>query len=284
MAKKSALGRGLSSILADIDEVYEKELGSSDNKIEEIDIDLITPNPYQPRKKFDNQALEELANSIKEYGLIQPIVVLKKDEFSYVLIAGERRYRACKLLNKEEIKAIILNVEDIKLRELALIENIQRENLNPIELAHSYKELLDIHNITQEKLSDIIHKSRSQIANTLRLLNLNDNTQNLIIEGKLSQGHAKVLVGLDKEDEKTIVDTIIGQKLNVRDTEKLIKNFKNSNFNEKSEKKLSQIDPMLQNLHTKFLSLGFKSCIKNSKIIISFDDEAKIKKLLQILA
>ncbi|MFG5142582.1 ParB/RepB/Spo0J family partition protein, partial [Campylobacter lari] len=145
-----------------------------------------------------------------------------------------RRFRACKLLGKEQIKAVVLNVDDIKLRELALIENIQRENLNPIELAHSYKELLEIHDITQEKLADLIHKSRSQIANTLRLLNLNEQTQNLIIEGKISQGHAKVLVGLEKEEEKMIVDTIIGQKLNVRDTEKLIKNFKNTNQLEKN--------------------------------------------------
>ncbi|EAJ6190790.1 ParB/RepB/Spo0J family partition protein, partial [Campylobacter lari] len=234
MAKKSALGRGLSSILADIDEAYEKELGSNEGRIEEIDIDLISPNPYQPRKNFDIQALEELAGSIKEYGLIQPVVVFKKDEFNYILIAGERRFRACKLLEKEQIKAVVLNVDDIKLRELALIENIQRENLNPIELAHSYKELLEIHDITQEKLADLIHKSRPQIANTLRLLNLNEQTQNLIIEGKISQGHAKVLVGLEKEEEKMIVDTIIGQKLNVRDTEKLIKNFKNINQLEKN--------------------------------------------------
>lgn len=282
MAKKSALGRGLSSILADIDEVYEKELGSNEGRIEEIDIDLISPNPYQPRKNFDTQALEELAGSIKEYGLIQPVVVFKKDEFDYILIAGERRFRACKLLEKEQIKAVVLNVDDIKLRELALIENIQRENLNPIELAHSYKELLEIHDITQEKLADLIHKSRPQIANTLRLLNLNEQTQNFIIEGKISQGHAKVLVGLEKEEEKMIVDTIIGQKLNVRDTEKLIKNFKNTNQLEKSTNSNKQYQSII-NLKEKIESLGLKVNAKDLKITINFENEDEAREFLKIL-
>ncbi|EAK5888975.1 ParB/RepB/Spo0J family partition protein [Campylobacter lari] len=282
MAKKSALGRGLSSILADIDEVYEKELGSNEGRIEEIDIDLISPNPYQPRKNFDTRALEELAGSIKEYGLIQPVVVFKKDEFNYILIAGERRFRACKLLEKEQIKAVVLNVDDIKLRELALIENIQRENLNPIELAHSYKELLEIHDITQEKLADLIHKSRPQIANTLRLLNLNEQTQNLIIEGKISQGHAKVLVGLEKEEEKMIVDTIIGQKLNVRDTEKLIKNFKNINQLEKNTTSNKQYQSII-NLKEKIESLGLKVNTKDLKITINFENEDKVREFLKML-
>lgn len=282
MAKKSALGRGLSSILADIDEVYEKELGSNEGRIEEIDIDLISPNPYQPRKNFDTQALEELAGSIKEYGLIQPVVVFKKDEFDYILIAGERRFRACKLLEKEQIKAVVLNVDDIKLRELALIENIQRENLNPIELAHSYKELLEIHDITQEKLADLIHKSRPQIANTLRLLNLNEQTQNFIIEGKISQGHAKVLVGLEKEEEKMIVDTIIGQKLNVRDTEKLIKNFKNTNQLEKNATSNKQYQSII-NLKEKIESLGLKVNTKDLKITINFENEDKVREFLKTL-
>ncbi|ECP5270692.1 ParB/RepB/Spo0J family partition protein [Campylobacter lari] len=282
MAKKSALGRGLSSILADIDEVYEKELGSNEGRIEEIDIDLISPNPYQPRKNFDTQALEELAGSIKEYGLIQPVVVFKKDEFDYILIAGERRFRACKLLGKEQIKAVVLNVDDIKLRELALIENIQRENLNPIELAHSYKELLEIHDITQEKLADLIHKSRSQIANTLRLLNLNEQTQNFIIEGKISQGHAKVLVGLEKEEEKMIVDTIIGQKLNVRDTEKLIKNFKNTNQLEKNTSPNKEYQSII-NLKEKIESLGLKVNTKDLKITINFENEDEVKEFLKTI-
>ncbi|MPB16697.1 ParB/RepB/Spo0J family partition protein [Campylobacter lari] len=282
MAKKSALGRGLSSILADIDEAYEKELGSNEGRIEEIDIDLISPNPYQPRKNFDIQALEELAGSIKEYGLIQPVVVFKKDEFNYILIAGERRFRACKLLEKEQIKAVVLNVDDIKLRELALIENIQRENLNPIELAHSYKELLEIHDITQEKLADLIHKSRSQIANTLRLLNLNEQTQNLIIEGKISQGHAKVLVGLEKEEEKMIVDTIIGQKLNVRDTEKLIKNFKNTNQLEKNTSSNKEYQSII-NLKEKIESLGLKVNTKDLKITINFENEDEVKEFLKTI-
>lgn len=284
MAKKSALGRGLSSILADIDDAYEKELGSREGQIEELDMELISPNPYQPRKYFDEQALEELASSIKKYGLIQPIVVLKKDEFAYILIAGERRYRACKLLKKEQIKALVLNVDDIGLRELALIENIQRENLNPIELAHSYKELLEIHNITQERLAEIIHKSRSQIANTLRLLSLNKDTQELIVEGKITQGHAKVLVGLNNEDEKMIVDTIMGQKLSVREAEKLIKNFKTSSHLDTKKSNFKKIVSVnMQNLKDKINQLGLSAEIKNLSITIKFETEEEIQELLKKL-
>lgn len=209
-------------------------------------------------------------------------MVFKKDEFDYILIAGERRFRACKLLGKEQIKAVVLNVDDIKLRELALIENIQRENLNPIELAHSYKELLEIHDITQEKLADLIHKSRSQIANTLRLLNLNEQIQNLIIEGKISQGHAKVLVGLEKEEEKMIVDTIIGQKLNVRDTEKLIKNFKNTNQLEKNTSSNKEYQSII-NLKEKIESLGLKVNTKDLKITINFENEDEVKEFLKTI-
>ncbi|MBW1389332.1 chromosome partitioning protein ParB, partial [Campylobacter jejuni] len=209
--------RGLSSLISDMDTVYNKELGFDKNQSTMIEIDQISPNPFQPRKNFDQEALDELANSIKEFGLIQPIIVFKKNN-KFILIAGERRLRAVKALGKKEILAFIADIDENKLRELALIENIQRENLNPIELANSYKDLMQVHKITQENLAELIHKSRTQITNTLRLLNLDIRTQELIASGKISQGHAKVLVGLDQKDEKMLVDSIIGQKLNVRDT------------------------------------------------------------------
>ncbi len=208
--------RGLSSLISDMDTVYSKELGFDKNQSTMIEIDQISPNPFQPRKNFDQEALDELANSIKEFGLIQPIIVFKKNN-KFILIAGERRLRAVKALGKKEILAFIADIDENKLRELALIENIQRENLNPIELANSYKDLMQVHKITQENLAELIHKSRTQITNTLRLLNLDIRTQELIASGKISQGHAKVLVGLDQKDEKMLVDSIIGQKLNVRD-------------------------------------------------------------------
>lgn len=273
--------RGLSKLIGNIDEVYSKELGLDKNQVSEIAIDKIQINPFQPRKHFDKESLDELANSIKEYGLLQPIVVLKKDTNSFILVAGERRLRASKILGWKKIRAFVADVKEEKLRELALIENIQRENLNPIELAYSYKSLIEEHKITQENLAHIIHKSRTQITNTLRLLNLDEKTQELISEGKISQGHAKVLVGLEKDDEKAIINSIIGQKLSVRQTEKLVQNLKNKtkpsfqNDVEFSED-LVRVKKILENY-------GFKCKNKKEKLTIYLTNADKIKKLLEIL-
>jgi ParB family chromosome partitioning protein len=234
MAKKGGLGRGLGDILEDIGSNYESQFNeviesdTSGDLVAEIDVELIDPNPYQPRKHFDKEKLQELSDSIKRHGLLQPIVVISLDD-RYILIAGERRLRATKLAKLETIKAIVAQVDldEVRLRELALIENIQRENLNPIELAESYKELLEVHNITHEELSNIVNKSRSQITNTLRLLNLDSYVQESLISGKISQGHAKILVGLPEKEQKVLVDTISGQKLSVRELEKLVSKVKN---------------------------------------------------------
>ena len=242
-----ALGRGLGDILSEVEEAYEKdlsdiggsfELEARGARVEELLLESISPNPFQPRKHFDEQSLKELSQSIIEHGLLQPIVVIEKEE-GYLLIAGERRLRASKLANLTHIKAIIADVkiDEIRLRELALIENIQRENLNAIELAHSYAELLEVHNITHDDLSLVVHKSRSQITNTIRLLNLSLYVQNFLIEGKISQGHAKVLVGLDEPTQKIIIDSVIGQKLSVRETENMVKRYK-ENIESKPVKRL----------------------------------------------
>lgn len=215
---KRALGRGLGAILEDVESSYNKELegGNAENLIIEIDVDKIEPNPYQPRSNFDKEALRELSDSIARHGLIQPIIVIQKDD-SYVLIAGERRLRATKLLGERKIKAVVADIKSQNLRELALIENIQREDLNPIELAKSYKELIGEYRITQEELADIIKKSRVQITNTLRLLSLCDEVQDAVSADKISQGHAKVIVGLEKADQILALNTILGQRLSVRD-------------------------------------------------------------------
>ena len=228
---KQKLAINLEDMLADVNSAYKDDdildyFGVSSDVVEEIEIAKISPNPYQPRKNFDEAALKELSESIKRHGLIQPIIVIRKDD-GYMLIAGERRYRATKMLEENKIKAIVADLKSQNLREIALIENIQRENLNPIELANSYKELIDEYKITQEGLANIIHKSRTQITNTMRLLLLSPVTQRLLQEDKLTQGHAKIIVGLSPEDEKTVVDTIIGQKLSVRETENLVKKIKN---------------------------------------------------------
>lgn len=269
--------RGLSSLMGDVGEVYSRELGLDKNQVSLIEISKITPNPFQPRKTFDEVALNELANSIKEHGLIQPIIVLKKND-SFILVAGERRLRATQILGKENILAFVSDSDESKLRELALIENIQRENLNPIELANSYKDLIEVYNITQENLAELIHKSRTQITNTLRLLNLDPKTQDLIASGKISQGHAKVLVGLDKEDEKVLVDSILGQKLSVRDTERLVQKVKNKENTEDVE-----FENSMQNLKQALNKLGFVSKNNKKELIIRLDNIEKIKKLTEIL-
>ncbi|HEB9416555.1 TPA: ParB/RepB/Spo0J family partition protein [Campylobacter coli] len=269
--------RGLSSLMGDVGEVYSRELGLDKNQVSLIEISKITPNPFQPRKTFDEAALNELANSIKQHGLIQPIIVLKKND-SFILVAGERRLRATQILGKENILAFVSDSDESKLRELALIENIQRENLNPIELANSYKDLIEVYNITQENLAELIHKSRTQITNTLRLLNLDPKTQDLIASGKISQGHAKVLVGLDKEDEKVLVDSILGQKLSVRDTERLVQKVKNKENTEDAE-----FENSMQGLKQALNKLGFVSKNNKKELIIRLDNIEKIKKLTEIL-
>lgn len=276
MAKRKALGRGLEALLGDATEAYSKELGFDLNGVEQIDIALIETNPFQPRKHFDEQALNELAQSIQEYGLIQPIIVLKKSANSYILIAGERRLRATKMLGNTDIKAVVLDTDESKLRELALIENIQREDLNPIELALSYRDLIEALSITQEELAKYIHKSRTQITNTLRLLQLDERTQQLIVEGKITQGHAKILVGLNKDDEKMAVDTIIGQKLNVRDTEKIIQKMKKHNQFESFDEHWQSEFKALQE-HLSKLNIPYK--IKNSQITLHLHSIDKIKEL-----
>jgi ParB family chromosome partitioning protein len=284
-----ALGRGLGDILSEVEEAYEKDLSGIDSfdleqagdRVEEIHIDDITPNPFQPRKHFDEKALQELSDSVKEHGLLQPIVVIEKED-GYLLIAGERRLRAHKLAKLATIKAIIANVDidEIKLRELSLLENIQREDLNSIELANSYAELIEVHEITHDELSSIVHKSRSQITNTMRLLNLSLYAQKKIVSGKISQGHAKVLVGLDEKKQKIVIDSIIGQKLSVRDAEKMVKRYKDTDSVVLPSSKRSILTSYEEELET---LLPFKHKIKAKSIEISLTNDKDIKNFLTFL-
>nr|WP_314166154.1 ParB/RepB/Spo0J family partition protein [uncultured Campylobacter sp.] len=280
---KRALGRGLGAILEDVESSYNKELegGNAENLIIEIDVDKIEPNPYQPRSNFDKEALRELSDSIARHGLIQPIIVIQKDD-SYVLIAGERRLRATKLLGERKIKAVVADIKSQNLRELALIENIQREDLNPIELAKSYKELIGEYRITQEELADIIKKSRVQITNTLRLLSLCDEVQDAISADKISQGHAKVIVGLEKADQILALNTILGQRLSVRDTENLVKKLKDKTKprDKKSRGGFENFRPELLKLKSKLDKFG-KISIKDRKISIEFNEILQISEFLK---
>jgi len=278
--KSQKLGRGLDALLGEIDEAYENE-GTQNDSILEIPLKDIRPNPFQPRKSFTEESLQELSDSIKNHGLLQPIVV-KEDIDGYILIAGERRFRASKLAKLKEIRAIVLNTNEEKMREFALIENIQREELNSIELAEAYEELIKLHNITHEALSTMIHKSRTHITNTLRLLLLSDKTKKALLEKKITAGHAKVLVGLDNKTQQLMVDSIIGQKLSVRDVEKMIKlnKEKNNTQEENIEPSAPSVLYNFSKLKTKFHNLGIDYKINNNKVTLSFSSEKELENFL----
>ena len=224
-----ALGRGLGELLGEVESAYESSTRNSKSGVNKINVSSIKVNPNQPRKIFDEEKLKELSESIKEHGLLQPVVVIENEDNTYTLVAGERRLRAHKLAEIDKIKAIIIDADELKLRELALIENIQRDDLNVIELAYCYAQLLNEHNITHEELSKKVFKSRASITNTLRLLQLNSYVQQFLATDKISAGHAKVMIGLTSDEQKMVADSIVGQKLSVRETEKLVKELKEKN-------------------------------------------------------
>ena len=276
-----ALGRGLGELLGEVETAYGKSAGNSNNGVKKIEVSLIKPNPNQPRKIFDEEKLQELSYSIKEHGLLQPIVVVEDEDGTYTLISGERRLRAHKLANIEEIKAIIVDEDELKLRELALIENIQRDDLNIIELAFCYAQLLNEHNITHEELSKKVFKSRTSITNTLRLLQLSSYVQQFLATDKISAGHAKMMIGLTAEEQKKICDTIIGQKLSVRETEKLIKDLKEKDSPKlKKEKVTNSYNITNLKSFTEFLKNDkIKAKIDKNSIKIEFNSQEDIDKI-----
>ena len=279
--KSKKLGRGLDALLGEIDEAYDNE-GTHNDTILEIPLKEIRANPYQPRKTFDESSLFELSESIKKDGLIQPIVV-SEDIDGYILIAGERRFRASKLAKLKEIKAVVINSDEKKMRQFALIENIQREDLNSIELAIAYEELLKLHKITHEELSVMIHKSRTHITNTLRLLQLSAKTQKALIEKKITAGHAKVLVGLSEKEQQLIVNSIVGQKLSVREVENIIKNMKTSKQPAEVQTTKETRSYNFKNFKEKFSQLGVKYKISKNKVVLEFENEDEISEFLSHL-
>ncbi len=275
--KKAALGRGLDALLGEVGEAYENE-SSTQNSVIEIPLENIEPNPYQPRKHFSEESLKELADSIKKDGLIQPVIVVEDGIEGYILVAGERRFRASMLAKMESIKAIVLDISKEQMQQYALIENIQREDLNPIELAQSYEALIKLHGVTHEELASIIHKSRTHITNTLRLLNLSKNTQEALVQKKINAGHAKMLVGLDEKDQTTMVNSIVGQKLSVREVENIIKRMKQSrNEAKKPLKKEKESKHLyLMDLYAKLKEMGIKSVVSSDKITLEFDNQEQV--------
>ena len=272
---KKGLGRGLSSLIG------ETKVVTSINK---LSLSEIKPNPHQPRKDFDKENLQDLTNSIKERGVIQPIIVRKSSsgDSKYEIIAGERRWLAASKAGLHEIPVVITDVDDLKSLEFAIVENVQRHDLNPLEEAQGYKRLIDEFSYDQEKVSKFIGKSRSYITNCLRLLNLPLDVLKLIEEKKLSFGHAKILVGL--ENAFFVANKIIEKKLSVRQAENFVRIFK-----KKPEKGNILKDPNIKNLEMSISEkTGLKVLIKNEKknkgtITFSYHDNDQLNKIIDII-
>ncbi|MDC3005755.1 ParB/RepB/Spo0J family partition protein, partial [Pelagibacteraceae bacterium] len=235
MNKENKLGMGLGALLSSSD--HKNEIG---NGIQKINISQILPNPSQPRKKFKDEELKELSYSIKNQGLIQPIIVKPTTDKQFQIIAGERRWRACQLNGMHEVDCVIKDLDDTNILEAALIENIQREDLNVIEEANAYKGLINIKNINRDDLSKLIGKSSSHVSNILRLLELDQKIQEMVINGDLSMGHARALIGVPDAINKA--KEIIQKKLSVRQVEKITSKFKKN-----KEKKILK-DPNIVDL------------------------------------
>lgn len=276
--KKQALGRGLSALLKDpendIKTATDKNADKVVGNIIEIDLDHIEVNPFQPRSNFNDESIKELATSIKELGVIQPITVRKLGFNEFQLVSGERRYRASKLLGLETIPAYIRIANDQESLEMALVENIQRQDLDPIEIALSYQRLIDEINLTQEKLSDRVGKKRSTIANYLRLLKLDPIIQTGMRDGFLSMGHGRALVNIEKkQDQIALYEKIISNNLSVRDTESAVKDYHAKDDASKEVKKPVQKDPAV------FVRKGIKELtdVLSVKVDIKASDKAKGK-------
>ncbi len=275
MSKAKALGRGLEALLGEMGDAYENELPQH-NSVMDIELKHIRPNPFQPRKHFDEASLAELGESIKNDGLLQPVVVTQ-DIDGFVLISGERRVRASKLVKLKSIRAILINVDEAQMRQLSLIENIQRDELNAIELSEAYQELIKTHNITHDELSHMIHKSRTHITNTLRLLQLSSKTQKALVEKKITAGHARALIGLDDKEQQMMVNSIMGQKLSVRDVEKTIQSMKV--LVSKDEDVQDKIEYDFNTLKSSLTQLGLHVKIQRNKLIIEFKTQGEIDTL-----
>ncbi|MEE1313605.1 MAG: ParB/RepB/Spo0J family partition protein [Lachnospiraceae bacterium] len=290
--KKNALGKGLNVLIPDSAPQQVKRRSRKTSSAEQesswtLSINKIEPNRNQPRKNFDDESLQELADSIKQFGIIQPIVVQKKDEY-YEIIAGERRWRAAKIAGLKEVPVIIKNYKENEIVEISLIENIQRENLNPIEEAQAYKTLMEEFGLKQEEVAGKVSKSRSTITNSLRLLKLTEEVQKMLMEEKISMGHARALLAItDSDMQITIAKKVCEESLSVRDIEKLVKNMWKPAKKEKEETNEYQylyrdIEESLKQI------LGSKVTIKNNKnhkgkIEIEYYSQDDLERIIDLL-
>lgn len=289
MAKNTGLGKGLDALFSDKKVITDKKENKEQDgdRIEKIKIIDIEPNRNQPRRTFDMEAIEELAESIKVYGVIQPIIVNKKDGY-YEIVAGERRWRASKKAGLTEIPCIIRNDDERKTKEIALIENIQREDLNPIEKAKGFKQLIDEYGLKQQELADIMGMNRSTVTNCLRILNLDSRVIDLALEGKLTEGHCRSLLGYeDPEIQYKMALKIIETGQTVRDIERNLKNAKNVKKNNKeTQKKYEAIYKDIENRFQGFFGTKVKldAGVKSGKIIIKYSSNEDLERIMDLIS
>ena len=291
-ASSKGLGKGLGNLIREseedenvvvkevVKEVVVKEPGEIKVRLSQIE-----PNREQPRKVFDEDALIELSESIKQYGVLQPLLVQKKDKY-YEIIAGERRWRAAKLAGVKEVPVIIKDYSTQEVMEIALIENIQREDLNPIEEAQAYQRLIKDYRLKQDEVAEKVSKSRAAITNSLRLLKLDERVQEMVMEGKLSNGHARAIIGIEDGDQQyQVAQKIFDEQMSVRETEKLMKNL---NRPEKPEKQKPQNDFVYRDIEEKMNKImGTKVVIKNrehdkGKIEIEYYSKDELERIIDL--
>ncbi len=273
-ARKGGLGKGLDSLIADkVGNSAGTEKVAEEKQEVLVPISKVEPNKDQPRKNFDEDALLELAESIKQFGVLQPLLVQDKNDY-YEIIAGERRWRAAKLAGLKKVPVIIKHLTDQEIVEISLIENIQREDLNPIEEAIAYKRLLNEFNLKQDEVAERVSKSRTAVTNSMRLLKLNDRVQQMVIDDMITTGHARALLAIpDEEKQYAIAQKIFDEKLSVRETEKLVKKFqkmKNSPVKEINQEKI-KLDAVYQEVEEKMKT------ILGTKVMINQKDSMKGK-------
>lgn len=284
MTKKFALGKGLGALIPE-----ESDNTAQENNNLLIPINKIKSDEDQPRKLFDSEKIAELAESIKTHGVIQPLILRELKDDRYIIVAGERRWRAAKMVGLKEVPAIIMELSDRDILEISLIENIQRQDLNPIEEALAYRKLLNDFKITQEELSKRIGKSRVAIANTMRLMNLDERVQQYIIESIITEGHGRVLLSInDKQKQYEIAQQVIDEKLSVRELERLIKRINDDIEKEKNNENIGEVNPYYKEIKNQLQNyFGTKVNILNKKnkgkIEIEYYSEEDLQRILDII-
>ena len=279
MTKNTGLGKGLDALL--LNNIVEEEKVQEGEIIQKLKIIDVEPNREQPRRIFDEESIEELSNSIKEYGVIQPIIVTKQENY-YQIVAGERRWRASKKAGLSEIPAIVREYDKQKNSEIALIENIQREDLNPFEKATAIRELLDKYNLTQQQLADKLGISRSGLANSVRILNLSPKVIDLVKEGKLSEGHCKALLGIDDEEKQYQAALYVIQSGDsVREAEKQVRIKKKKPENNRYQPIYRDIEDSFRNFFGTKVKLDAKQ--RSGKIIIQYSSNDDLDRILNLI-